>query len=384
MSQLNQFSPGLTGIRALAALMVLSHHIFALAIPRVLSFSMGDWQVTYHWLFTCSWMGANVFFVLSGYLLAIPFVRHIEGQGKRVETFEYLVRRVKRVVPAYWVQIIILCTVMYFMSALPSWQVIASHLFFLQNLQQNYASAINGVYWTLPTEFGYYLLLPIFAAIACAWKTNSSRTWLLLCALLVVSAIAYRTLMQSVVADAPVATRVYVLMQLPGLLDHFAIGMFLAWVHIVIPRPLSPRISDGLVIFGLSGIVVMMALVDHFYLDYWNGHAMVYVGYTFTAAFIGAVVFGTAAAGRISNALFANRPMLFIGTISYSVYLWHIPILNWILRYLDSVGVQGDRLWWLIGFGVPLSFVAGSASYYLVERPYLTPQVMSGISNPTR
>ena len=53
-SRAGQFNAGLTGIRALAALMVLAHHVFALAVPRVLSFSIGEAQITYHWLITCS------------------------------------------------------------------------------------------------------------------------------------------------------------------------------------------------------------------------------------------------------------------------------------------------------------------------------------------
>ena len=164
-TQSDQFSAGLTGIRGLAAMMVLVHHLFALAVPRLLSFRVGDWQVTYHWLLTGGWMGANVFFVLSGFLLAIPFVRNIEGTGPRVRIGPYLVRRIRRVVPAYWVQIAILVVILSITATMPSWKLIAAHLAFLQNFDAAYAFALNGVYWTLPTEFGYYLLLPLFLSL---------------------------------------------------------------------------------------------------------------------------------------------------------------------------------------------------------------------------
>jgi len=370
-SRADQFSAGLTGIRALAALMVLSHHVFAVAGPRVLSLHIGAVQITYHWLITCSWMGANVFFVLSGFLLAIPFARHIEGTGGAVRVGPYLARRIKRVVPAYWVQILILCAVLYFASALPAWQVIAAQFFFLQNFRQHYAAALNGVYWTLPVEFGYYLLLPLFAAFAGLVSTRKRIAWLTLSAALIAAAIAYRTLMYATVAEDPQPTKFYMLMQLPGLIDHFAIGMLLAWIHVRQAPSLSPRISDGLVVVGLGGIVVMMALVDHYYLVYWNGHAMLYFGYTVTAAFIGALVLGTAMAGPLARALFANTPMLFIGLISYSLYLWHLPILGWTMRLLDRLEVTGDRLWWLAAIGIPSSFLAATVSHYLVERPFM-------------
>ncbi len=370
-SRADQFSAGLTGIRALAALMVLSHHVFGLAGPRVLSFNIRNTEITYHWLLTCSWMGANVFFVLSGFLLAIPFARHIEDTGREVRIDTYLTRRIKRVVPAYWVQIAILCVVLYWASALPAWNVIATQLFFLQNFWQNYAAALNGVYWTLPVEFGYYLLLPLFAAIAGLFSTQKRIAWLTLSCSLVAAAIAYRTLMYATVADASQPTKFYILLQLPGLIDHFAIGMLLAWVYVRIAPPFSPRISDGLVIVGLSGIVVMMALVDHFYLVYWNGHAMLYLGHSVIATFIGALVLGTAMAGPLARALFANTPMLFVGLISYSLYLWHVPILIWTMRLLDKFEVTGDRVWWLVGIGIPSSLLAATVSYFLVERPFM-------------
>ena len=370
-SRADQFSAGLTGIRALAALMVLSHHVFAIAGPRVLSLHVGDVHFTYHWLITCSWMGANVFFVLSGFLLAIPFARHIEGTGAPVSVGPYLARRVRRVVPAYWVQIVILCVVLHIASALPAWPVIATQFLFLQNFRQHYAEALNGVYWTLPVEFGYYLLLPLFAAIAGLFATRKRIAWLTLSVALVAVAIAWRTLMYASVAEDPQPTKFYMLMQLPGLIDHFAIGMLLAWVHVRHGPSLSPRVSNALVVVGLAGIVVMMALVDHYYLAYWNGHAMLYVGYTITATFIGALVLGTAIAGPIARALFANTPMLFIGLISYSLYLWHLPILGWTMAGLDRLEVTGDRLWWLLAIGVPLSLLAATVSHYLVERPFM-------------
>ena len=56
----DRFTAALTGIRALAALMVLVHHLFAVAGPRVLSFHIGDAQITYHWLLTCGWVSKGV------------------------------------------------------------------------------------------------------------------------------------------------------------------------------------------------------------------------------------------------------------------------------------------------------------------------------------
>ncbi|MEP7155230.1 MAG: acyltransferase [Betaproteobacteria bacterium] len=374
-SRADQFSAGLTGIRALAALMVLAHHIFALAGPRLLAFHIPlpghDVQITWHWLITCSWMGANLFFVLSGFLLAIPYAKQIEGIGPPVATGAYLLRRIRRVVPAYWVQIVILAVVLYFASGMLSLAMLASHFVFLHTLRVDYASALNGVYWTLPVEFGYYLLLPLFAALALSAGRHARSAWLALCVALIAGAIAYRTLMFGVVAQEPIGMRVFILMQLPGLIDHFAIGMLLAWVYVRHPGHLSNRASNMLVLVGLGGIVAMMALLDHEFETYWEGHILLFVGYSITAIFMGLLVLGTAAAGRLSRALFANSAMLYVGLISYSLYLWHLPIIHWTMRALDRFGVTGDRLWWLVAITVPASLLVASASYFLVERPFL-------------
>lgn len=387
-SRTDQFSAGLTGIRGLAAMMVLLHHVFALAGPRVLSINLGDWQLTYHWLITVGWMGANVFFVLSGFLLAIPFVGNIEGVGARVAIATYLARRIRRVVPAYWFQIVILAAVLYFTATLPVWQALILHFAFLQNFNQAYAFALNGVYWTLPTEFGYYLLLPIFATLAALFAAHKRAAWLIFSVSLIAFAVAYRVVAYAAVAEASTDKKVFALLQLPGLIDHFAIGMLLAWVYVRHAARVSSSQADAVMLTGLIGIVSMMALLDHVYADYWNGHILIYIGYTITACFIGMLVLGVAMAGRLSRVLFANSMMLALGIVSYSLYLWHLPIQFWTQKLLDHFSVSGDRLWWLVAISIPLSLMAATLSYYWIERPFMprarSAPPNSSISAPSR
>ena len=351
--------------------MVVLFHLFALAGPRVLSFNLGNWQITYHWLITCGWMGANVFFVLSGFLLAIPFVRNIDGLSAQVRLLPYLVRRIRRIVPAYWFQIVVLAAVLYFTATLPGWRAIMLHFVFLQNISDVYAFELNRVYWTLPTEFGYYLLLPLFTVFAAMFVQHKRAAWLLLSLALIAFAIAYRIIIYATVAEATIDKKVFALLQLPGLIDHFAIGMMLAWVYVRHAATVSAKLADGLMFTGLLGIVSMMALLDHEFAEYWNGHILIFIGYTITAGFIGLLVLGVAMAGPLSRKLFANSTMLALGIVSYSLYLWHLPIQFWTQKLLDHFAVTGDRLWWLVAISIPLSTVAAAASYYWIERPFM-------------
>lgn len=373
-SRADQFSAGLTGIRALAAMMVLAFHLFVYAGPRVLSVAIGDTSITYHWLITCGWMGANVFFVLSGFLLAIPFVKHIEGSSPPVAMGAYLRRRIRRVVPAYWAQMGILVAVLYLSGAIPEIRVIFMHLVFLQNFNHGDASALNGVYWTLPTEFGYYLLLPLFALGALRFNLRRQLAWRLISVLLIAFAIAYRVFAYQTVVDQSVDVKAFTLMQLPGLIDHFAVGMLFAWAYVHTAGTLSDRQADLIAAVGGVGIVCMMKALDSVYLLYWDGHWLLFLGYSLTAIFIGMVVLGVASAGPRSGSrfVFANPVMLYLGIISYSLYLWHLPIQQWTVAMLDRFGIVGDRLWWLVGISIPLSLIAATLSYCLVERPFLS------------
>jgi peptidoglycan/LPS O-acetylase OafA/YrhL len=263
---------------------------------------------------------------------------------------------------------------LYLTATLPGWQVIAMHFAFLQNFNQGYASALNGVYWTLPTEFGYYLLLPLFALLAALFGRYRSAAWRVLSIMLIAFAIAYRVLAFDAISEQDVGKKFFTLLQLPGLIDHFAIGMMLAWVYVRYAANIATRWADAMMLTGLLGIVTMMASLDNVYLRYWNGHFLLFVGYTITACFIGLLVLGVATAGpkSISCTLFANTSMLFLGVVSYSLYLWHVPIQQWTMKLLDYFAVTGDRLGWLLAISLPLSILAAAISYYLIERPFLS------------
>jgi peptidoglycan/LPS O-acetylase OafA/YrhL len=369
-----QFVLGLTGIRALAAMMVLLHHLFAVAGPRIIWVNIGEFSIKVHFLLTCAWMGANVFFVLSGFLLALPYVARSPAPVTFKQSAEFIWRRIRRVVPAYWFQIACLLAISTGLATWPDWQMVGAHLLFLQNFSERHAYALNGVYWTLPTEFGFYLLLPVLAWAAYRMRRDDSRSWVVLAMLLVAFSIAWRCIAFLGVADQPVGKRVFAMMQLPGLVDHFAIGILLAWGYVRAQqsgRPISGRLSDALTIFGLAGMVMVMAILELIYEQYWDGHPYLFVGYSLTAVCMGAFIVGTAGGGKVSRALFGNPLAVLLGLISYSLYLWHFPVLLWTNRLLDRMGVAGDRLWWLVAIAIPASIAFAALSYRWIERPFI-------------
>ena len=128
------------------------------------------------------------------------------------------------------------------------------------------------------------------------------------------------------------------------------------------------RVSpDALTIAGLAGMVAMIYYLDRIYATFWVGHPAVYVWYSINAFFAGMVVMGAAMGGRIARWIFGNPVAIFLGTISYSLYLWHYPIVEW-LRPLNL----GYATFFAVA--IPLCIGVSALSYALVERPFLKPR----------
>jgi peptidoglycan/LPS O-acetylase OafA/YrhL len=362
------YQEGLTGLRALAACWVTVFHVNAFAGPRVLSIHPFGVRIDLHPLMTVGWLGVTIFFVLSGFLLTTHLLntleRREEGTLKR-----YFIARIRRVIPAYWAQLLVLFVVALVAGrAIPDWtRYLPLHLVMLHNVTEEAGSAINGVYWTLPIEFAFYFILPIVATrLAARDGWPAARLYRSLALLYLVSlaiAIAYRM----AVFELARPNAVWISNQLPGSLDQFMLGTVLAaglrrWKKD--GRPIAPGASNALTLAGLAGILALMYYLDAIIATFWLGHHAVYWWYSANAMCAGILVLGVSLGGGVSRVLFANAVAVAIGTISYSLYLWHFPVVQWL---------QGARL----GYGeffaaaIPLSLAVSALSYWLVERRFL-------------
>jgi peptidoglycan/LPS O-acetylase OafA/YrhL len=364
------YQEGLTGLRALAACWVMLFHVNAFAGPRVLSIHPFGVRIDLHPLMTVGWLGVTIFFVLSGFLLTTHLMntldRREEGTLRR-----YFAARVRRVIPAYWAQLAILLAVAVIVGhGLPDWtRYVPLHLVMLHNVSEKASFAINSVYWTLPIEFAFYFILPIIATrLAAREDWPSRRIYRLLALLYAISltlAIGYRILAFRLGETNPV----WISNQLPGTIDVFMLGTVLAvglrrWKKD--GSPVAPWLSNALTITGLSGILVLVYYLDAIYATFFSGHHAVYWWYSANGLFAGLLVLGVALGGALSRLLFANVIAVAIGTISYSLYLWHFPVVEWL---------QGAKLGYAEYFAaaIPLSLMASALSYWLVERPFLRP-----------
>jgi len=157
--------------------------------------------------------------VLSGFLLTTHLLSSLARRTPNEALPRYFFARVKRVFPAFWAQMAILFVVAFAVyHAVPDWyRYLPMHLFMMHNMSEDASTAINRVYWTLPIELGYYVLLPL-VALARAERRGGAARWRLL-AILYAGALATGITYRHIVYSWYPVSINWISNQLPGCID---------------------------------------------------------------------------------------------------------------------------------------------------------------------
>lgn len=366
---------GLTGLRGFAALWVFLYHAWVYAEPRLMTVTLGDVTLDLTPLFSTGWAGVDFFFVLSAFLLALPFAHWACGEADYPSIPRYIGRRFKRIFPAYWAQLAILLLVAATTAfyAFPSRESLAAHAVMYFNLPPWWVSPLNGVWWTLPTEFLFYVLLVPLSVLL---KNRAARAVLL-------SLVALAWLYRWWVVEAFGQTqpgRVFSLMgNTLGYLDIFIIGTLCAFLYVRRGRGPGRRPHPGLLLaLGVLGVLLVLYSIHWLYGYYWSGHILLFLKNTLIGVSISAIIMSILLGSRLANGLLANRLMMHFGIISYSIYLWHFPIVVALSKWSFIADYPGYRLPLLLAFSVPATWLAAWCSYRFVERPFLVRRRKAG------
>lgn len=368
--------PGLTSVRALAALMVVLFHANHFVTPVRLD--LGPLDVTP--LVTIGWAGVDVFFVLSGFLITLHVAERLSTTPLQASYGPYLRDRILRVVPAYWAQLALLFALAWIpLGAVPAWTpYVPAHLLFLQNFTLAGHAAINGVYWSLPVEFAFYLVCPF--VVWAAWPARGdTRSFVARAAVVAAVGIAISMAWRAIALWKPGSDSISVLFwrvsaHLPGAAEQFAIGsaaamLFAAWGLPDATRdPRWRRMGDVLLVAGLAGFVAALYVMDRQFRSYWAATPLFFLWNAGVSVAVAVMIAGVATRGPLARVLFENAAAIWLGTISYSLYLWH-PIL--LPRLAEAAGAQGGSLGAFLLVAIPALLAAAAVSYYVVERPFL-------------
>lgn len=363
-----EYVSSLTGLRGFAALWVLLYHAWIFSEPRAMVIDLGIARPDFTPLFSGGFTGVHFFFVLSAFLLSLPFAHWACGEREFPAVGPYLVRRFKRVFPAFWAQLLVLLAVAFTTGfyVFPSGQDLLAHLLMAFHLPPTWTSPINGVWWTLPTEFLFYLLL---IPLGYLLKTRSTRVLLLV---ILAGTWVYRWWVYQHFHTQGIGKMVVLLGNTLGSLDLFIIGTFCAYLYVSKREVNRIRLPASVfLVLGITGVLLSLYSGHWLYPAYWEGHWQLFVNNTLIGISVASILISILLGSKWALGLFGNPFMLHCGVISYSLYLWHLPVLTLLKKWSFMIEYPGYRLPLMLAFSIPLIWLLSYSSYRWVERPFL-------------
>lgn len=370
--------PLVDSLRAIAALAIVGYHAaFSAGAMSEASLSSR--------LATNLQVGVPVFFLISGFLLYRPFAkaRLLGEAGPRGRAYAW--RRALRIVPAYWVALT-LAVVLGVALALEGSRWLVYYGFGQIYSAATYFGGLPQA-WTLCVEVSFYALLPLWALAVRRLRVRSPRSWLrqeltLLAALFVASQ-AYKLVLAFTV-DLNALTSQPLMMLLPNFLDLFAVGMAIAVVSIWREHRAGERAWPWLdargALLWLGAAAAYLAVVALGPSGALGGDGVTRTEFLLRHNLWMLCALGIVLPGMLGDGLsgavrrlLATRWLLFLGLVSYGIFLHHLTAM-FVLRDagfgMDGGGAADLLAWALVGGAGAIALAV--ASYYLVERPALS------------
>lgn len=353
MGKKRRYITGLDGIRAIAVIMVLAYHL-KLA------------------LFKSGFLGVTVFFVLSGYLITGILISEVEEEGT-IDLKNFWLRRIRRLVPA----VMSMAVVIIFVST------VVNRVIFTKGCKDFLASVLGfnnwwqifnkvsyfeaaGVpspfthCWSLAIETQFYLIYPLILLgiykLAKSRGEGRAKRGLLFAGVTLLLALISVILMIVLFDPQQDASRVYYGTDTRAFSLLFGALLAILWDYRMVPRRLSASVN--MVLGSVSfAVLLVMTIAINGSSNFW------YRGGQFVGTILTVLVIYTVLGRKTWLSRFLSNPVLkWIGDRSYSIYLWHYPII-----LLISKGIKAS--WWITLIEIVLSVVLAELSYRFIETP---------------
>ncbi|MBE6470717.1 MAG: acyltransferase [Coriobacteriaceae bacterium] len=349
-----RYVASIDGLRAFAVMAVIFYHMHL------------DWAPG-------GLMGVTIFFVISGYLITGLLVNERETTG-RIDLPAFWMRRVRRLFPAIVFSVTGICALCVLFNAQLFTKMqpdIVPSLFFFNNWWQifhevSYFDAAGSPsplqhFWSLSIEEQFYLVWPLLLILMFALGA-SRKAMRRVVAVLAVASAAAMAMLYDPLGDP---SRVYY-----GT-DTRAMSLLVgAWLALAWPSAAfggARRMKSHAQRFGIEvlGIVALAALVNIVVLT--NGFTSFpyYGGIALTSVFSAMLIAALVVPGTFMDAVFALKPLVWIGKRSYGMYLWHFPIL----LLTTNVNSTVEPPIWLYFVQIVLIFLVSHLSYEYIENP---------------
>jgi len=350
-SLLNKHITTLDGFRGLAILLVTGYHYFH--------------------FFNAGWVGVDLFFVLSGFLITGKLIESVTDKHY-FRTF-YL-KRILRIVPLYFTVLLLFFWLL--PLAWPSYVSASMHELLQQQVYYwsftaNFYDAVHGWpvnislihCWSLCCEMQFYLLWPFVVYFFYSKGRQINFVFVILLA----TGILFRIYAASFFS----LSSVYRYVLLPCRLDAFCAG---ALLYLLVQHGWLQRYKKSLLVLALTILMVILVLTTvsgmpwHFSVDGVSTY-----GYTLNAAGWACLLgFILTTQSGIGQAIFSSSLLTWFGKYSYGIYVFHLPVYIFTARLNIFNSGMTDKSWPLAAAAFAATCVCSLASYHLLEKYFLS------------
>ncbi len=342
----------LDGLRAAAALFVVFHHAWLeVGLPYE---QLGHAAV-------------GLFLVISGFCLALPVIR--AGGELRIGAMAFFKRRAWRILPPYYISIIFsIILIWLFLGKQPEghwdgtyvldFRGFVTHMLLVQQLFVSTSMQINGPAWSIGVEWWIYFLFPALVIMFRRWGALSAVVAACIGAL----ALSLILLQTPVNMDGHGASPQYIAL--------FAFGMFSAHIAYA-DAPYFVNLRHRVPWFAL--VVILLVPLIMLAWPRVLGWVPAYLSDYVVGLWSVALLITTSRRGSWLNRVFAWRPLSFVGTFAYSIYLIHSPLIRLAWQYV-LLPMNLSPIWNMVllgSVGIPLIVGLSYLFFLVAEQPFL-------------
>lgn len=354
------YMPEIDGLRFIAIMAVILYHSHVYFFVQPIPSSIAT-PVSWKWLNFAighGWFGVQVFFVISGFVLSLPFAGHYLENKKPVDLRNYYSRRVVRIGFPYSIALTA-GLISSLALGMPASEALRSYglglLYSYSAFSDGQLNPILYVAWTLEIEIQFYLLAPLLGKVF-ALRSSHARVTTLVGSMLGVCLLS-DTLAGSLSAEF----RAHSIL---GQLQYFLAGLLLAELYFTYWKSNSGRLLAAPAFWDIIGIAAWFFIPFALHLagaDYW-------------LPFLLLLAFSAVLRGWLLKKLLSLRLISMIGGMCYSIYLFHGACLEIFVRHVftlfidDCAGVWPRNLF-LLGLLLVMTLLTCAIPYYFIERP---------------
>jgi peptidoglycan/LPS O-acetylase OafA/YrhL len=350
--------PEIDGLRFLAIISVVVFHLRT-HLLRTTTFNLSNQGVgeTVDKLISNGGFGVNIFFAISGFILALPFASHYLKGTKKVDLKAYYLRRLTRLEPPYFIimTIFFLVSVVYLGSPLkelfPHYLVSLGYSHFIVYGEW---STINPVAWSLETEVQFYLIAPLLFMIFKVKGRDVRRLAIFLTAI-ILCLIYFRLF------DLFIQLHIY--KSLLAYLPYFCVGILFGDYYLQNVHAKQVKKSHIWDIIGIASTIILFWFNPND--SFWNTLILI------VSLFF---VFLSAFRGTLLNRFYTTPFIYITGGMCYTIYLIHYAFIAFIMNQTSKVGFEGSLLFNLLIQALiilPILFIVSSSVFLLFEKPFM-------------